>query len=786
MVIGEKAFTSKLNLPLMQNSFVFLHQATICLCLVAALGCASGAIATASADQSLRKPFSVADELGLTVFGIRWKGQAVQFSPDSSYIAVYAERGRLDLNCIEGTLRIYRSVDVESYLEHPSQLQAPAPVWLVTRSGKEGPIFIGWRWLVDSSGVAFLEPLPGGRKRLVLADVLRRTIEPLTSESEIVQEFDVRDREHYVYSVSAPAADLKLMNEEQEPRKVGTGRSLYELLFPDNPKTVRLSSPKSYLWAVVGGKRFQIKYGDMPVGLSDEKLALSPDCNSVVTTALVPKVPQSWEALYPPPYASSAYRIRADPDGARQYVQINLRTGVAQPLTDAPVGESAGWWGHGDPKWSNNGRDVLLPGTFLKAKNNAPSRPCVAVVEAVSRTARCVEMLKGMTEAGVEKGFHLITGARFVGTDDQRIIVTYRSPLDYSLSGMTEYRRMADERWQVTGESNRDSPFRLDRVEVTVKEGLSQPPQLVAANKDATRVIWDPNPQLKNIEQTSASVYRWKDKAGRDWSGGLFMPGNYKVGQVYPLTILTHGFSESEFIPSLGIFPTRSLAAAGIIVLQVKESCPEVTVEEGPCAVSGYEEAVNQLVSKGLVDKSRIGIAGFSRTCFYVMEALTTPSVRFKAASIADGITLDYVEYMQTDRVSHEFDAMIGAAPFAEGLRKWLERSPGFNLEKANTPLMVIAQGRLSLLSMWQPYAALRYLHKPVDLVMLNTDEHVLTNPAVHMASQDGTVDWFRFWLQNYEDPTPAKAEQYKRWQELRNLQNENEKGSHESGGHHR
>jgi len=31
-------------------------------------------------------------------------------------------------------------------------------------------------------------------------------------------------------------------------------------------------------------------------------------------------------------------------------------------------------------------------------------------------------------------------------------------------------------------------------------------------------------------------------------------------------------------------------------------------------------------------------------------------------------------------------------------------------------------------------------------------------------------VDWFCFWLKGEEDPDPAKAEQYKRWRELRKL----------------
>ena len=89
---------------------------------------------------------------------------------------------------------------------------------------------------------------------------------------------------------------------------------------------------------------------------------------------------------------------------------------------------------------------------------------------------------------------------------------------------------------------------------------------------------------------------------------------------------------------------------------------------------------------------------------------------------------------------------MIGAAPFGEGLQQWLKRSPGFNLDKITTPLLINAEGRGdNLLEMWEPYAGLRYLHKPVDPIILNTDEHVLTNPAVRLASQGGSVDWFRF-----------------------------------------
>jgi len=32
-------------------------------------------------------------------------------------------------------------------------------------------------------------------------------------------------------------------------------------------------------------------------------------------------------------------------------------------------------------------------------------------------------------------------------------------------------------------------------------------------------------------------------------------------------------------------------------------------------------------------------------------------------------------------------------------------------------------------------------------------------------------VDWFRFWLQGYEDPDQAKTEQYRGWEHLCDMQ---------------
>jgi hypothetical protein len=336
----------------------------------------------------------------------------------------------------------------------------------------------------------------------------------------------------------------------------------------------------SYLWAVAGGEPFAVKSDGVPFVFSEnghEHLALAPDGLSLLTTLPVAEVPVSWETLYPPPDASSPYGIHAGHQDARssidavsQYVRIDLQTGSVQRLTDAPIGSSAGWEAYGDASWSNDGREILLPNIFIKSKNSMTSRPCVAVLDLSSHTPTCVQAIKRRGETG----FHPIIGAEFAGGDKQRIRVIFMNR-DESYEA-TEYQRVADGTWQVAGQIIGGGKAEHNGVEITVKEGLNEPPLLVAVNKQASRVLWDPNPQLKNFDLGEAAVYtwkwNWKDKEGQEGRGGLYKPLNYKPGQRYPLVIQTHGFSESRFNPS-GVFPTafaaRALAAEGIAVLQV-------------------------------------------------------------------------------------------------------------------------------------------------------------------------------------------------------------------------
>jgi hypothetical protein len=733
--------------------------------------------------------------------------EPIVYSPDRRYLVIHTERGRLDLNKVESTLRVYTTEFLQRGAQDGSANREPAPAWILRKSTfKNGPIISNVRWLENSTGFAFLAKTALGSDQLFLADLRTRRVRSITAPRDRVTAFDIRDQHHLVYSVLNPAISKQLLDRKPPEGStiVATGRFLGNLLFPDLDRGVNGPHDRSEIWAIVGGRKFRVEDASSgrPVVLYSEgqhTLVLSPDGRTVVTSLAVADVSHQWEEDYPPPPSRdssylTAIRARhqdlAAPAGyayVSQYVTIDLSRGKVRPLTHAPTGGSAGYWSDVRAAWSADGRSLVLSNTFIPV-NSSPraggqNRPCVAVVDLGTDTVSCLEQLKGYTQSGAEAGYRYITDVAFDGHDNDRVFVRYFTQPGM-IAGATAYVRGFDGAWSqaLPGQPTLDQR----RFALAVQQSINDPPLLVITDTvgHVSRTIWDPNPQLKNFDLGEASVSGWKDADGRDWIGGLYKPPGYDPRKRYPLVVQTHGFIKEQFIPS-GLYTSgyaaRELASAGILVIQIPD-CPTIfTTEEASCNVAAYESAVNKLVSEGLADPDRVGITGFSRSDYYILAALTSGFVHYAAASINDGVDEGYLQYMlrsdSNQRVGADEDgadeeAVIGARPFGEGLKQWLKKSPPFNMDKVSTPLRSVTHGGApGLLYVWEPYAALRYLNKPVDLIAIASDEHILTNPAARMASQGGAVDWFRFWLQHYEDRDTSKVEQYKRWRELRALQ---------------
>jgi dipeptidyl aminopeptidase/acylaminoacyl peptidase len=740
--------------------------------------------------------FSVRDDIELTQFGdvYFWIRGDVVVSPAGDKVLVHTVRASLDDDAVHDELRVYSIDQLRRFVNSRGADEQVEPTWKIeesgTNAGGDGPLISGSRWLEDESAIAFLLQTDRHHRRLCLAKLGSSAVTWLSSQQQDVLGFSIRSESNYVFTVPSRETKENMLRGLDSPYQVGTGRAFWDVMSPAQRVdhigrgdlwAANGGPPAPVIDPVSGGQIFLYEAGS-------QGLSLSPDGKTLVTVMPVRDVPKHWESLYPPPFSGDAYGMRAGTQDLHaaegfyyvsEYATISLATGRLTFMTDTPTAAAAGWFepGPAEPAWSSDGSSVLLPGTFLPNNLGSDRAPCLVAIEIKTRASECVRRLKRDLADGFETGYERTDQVMFApGKSDE---VLLKSSEDTSGgNSVRRYLRSSDGAWRA--EDRRSESIGDRTLEVSVAATFKNPPVLVATDTQTkkSRTVLDPNPQMKDIGRGEPELYNWKDRTGRKWEGILYKPVDYRSGVKYPLVIQNHGFSEDRFSPSGGFpsaFVAEELASSGIMVLQVRDCPGRATPIEGPCNVEGYESAVDELSGDGLVDGSRIGIIGFSRTVYYVLEALTTSQLHFRAASITDGINVGYVDYLHSvgpsDAYRREAEAMIGTSPFGSGLLDWIKKSPLFNMDKVTTPLRVVATRSGSLMEMWEPYALLEAMNKPVDLIVLNTEEHVITDPKVRLAAQGGNVDWFRFWLQGYEDPDPVKSEQYARWHKLRELE---------------
>jgi len=735
----------------------------------------------------------------------------VRFSPDGRYFAVVTSRGLIQSDEIESTLWVFESEVVRSELRARETEKAVAPKVIARLAivTNDNAVIADVRWSADSKSLWFVGQNTSRRRQLYQADVLGGVVRPLTPQEVDVSRYEASS-DGGVYVAAIPDKNLeKALKGEPINRDafVGTGVALGALLFPS--LILQSDDWKSHeLWRVHDGTSVRIidpASGTPVQPIADRgygnMLSVSPDGHSVIILRAIKHWNPDWDSYEPDdpnhkfyPAAGATNPLTDWANLPAEYALVDLKSGKTSSLVNAPL---AGLQGYGQPTkavWSEDGSEVLLGSTYLPLDEADPeerslrSRPCAAaVVDIASAKATCVRVEDRSADANAL----FVRGISF-GKSSEEVIVRgvnidrKEQPTEQYRQQGGVWRRQASSQVYTRADSNNPGvgeaqSLNLANLSVFVREALNQPPALFAtllANDEAKK-IWDPNPQLSTMKLDQASVLRWKDSSGFEWVAGLVKPHDYVSGKRYPLVIQTHGFRQNRFLTDGGYttaLAARPLSSVGFVVLQMPYNPEHLgTQQEIPDQILGFESGIDLLVSKGLIDPMRVGIIGFSRTCYHVEEALIKDPMRFAAATIADGVDESYMNYLfdagRSTQVPEQ-QVIYGAKPFGQGLKTWIESAPGFNLDKVDVPVRVeAASGIGAVMEEWEIYSSLYLQGKPVELIYFPDGAHPLVKPLERLASEQGNVDWFRFWLKGEEDPDPSKTDQYARWHELRKLQ---------------
>jgi hypothetical protein len=291
-------------------------------------------------------------------------------------------------------------------------------------------------------------------------------------------------------------------------------------------------------------------------------------------------------------------------------------------------------------------------------------------------------------------------------------------------------------------------------------------------------LLYDPNPDARKFTFGTAKQFEWSDANQIHWHAELILPVGFEDGRRYPLIVQTHGFHPTEFLldgPD-GIttaFAAQAFANVGFVVLQMEDH-PEVLTgdtSEGPRFAEGVSAAVEVLAASGLIDPSSVGLIGFSRTGYDALHVLARYPRLLSAVDISDSVQYGYLEaILAANDVGYaELARKInGVELMPQNVSEWFKHNPLYHLGDCVAAVRLEENGSTVPAALWETYALLRKSHRRVEFQIYPEGSHILEKPQERLASQGGNVDWFRFWLQGFEDPDPAKYAQYTRWRKLR------------------
>ncbi|HEY0941588.1 MAG TPA: Atxe2 family lasso peptide isopeptidase [Steroidobacter sp.] len=329
---------------------------------------------------------------------------------------------------------------------------------------------------------------------------------------------------------------------------------------------------------------------------------------------------------------------------------------------------------------------------------------------------------------------------------------------------------------------------------ICVHETRTQPAHIASIDTRSgrTSVLADFNPELKNLRLPKVERFEWDappDTLELGYSkrayGYIVYPPDFDPKKKYPVVIAPYaaqGFIRGDVGDEQ---PLMVLAASGFVVLDTAFLYPmgsmgtddDVTMyQKRYSAEHGFPHmtmllgstmgGLDAAVARGWVDEKRVGMGGLSQgamTSLYALQKLD----RLSAVSVSGPSWSQLEVYLEMNGAAQEW---LRTPKRPEAAEYWAQIDLADHIDQVEAPILMHLADRESVGALRLHYR-LRDAQKPVDAFIFPDEYHQKWQPAHRYAIYNRNLDWYRFWLQDYEDPSPAKADQYRRWRALRELQ---------------
>jgi len=285
------------------------------------------------------------------------------------------------------------------------------------------------------------------------------------------------------------------------------------------------------------------------------------------------------------------------------------------------------------------------------------------------------------------------------------------------------------------------------------------------------KIIVTLNSWMKNKAIAKSEIIRWKGAKGDMVDGVLYYPFNYEHGNKYPLVLSIHGgpsgVDPDAFRESWANYPNL-LSSKGAFVLKVNyhgsgnyglkwiESIKKHYYElEVPDILNG----VNYLINKGMVDKNKLGIMGWSNGAILTIQCVIESDM-FKVAASGAGDVNWTSDYGNCAFGAGFDNAYFGGPPW-ERPKYYIKKSPLFKMKKVKTPTIIFfgtKDTNVPTEQGWEHYRALQQIGKvPVRFILFPGEPHGLRKITHQRRKMEEEIAWFdKYLFETYKEKNEA------------------------------
>lgn len=273
--------------------------------------------------------------------------------------------------------------------------------------------------------------------------------------------------------------------------------------------------------------------------------------------------------------------------------------------------------------------------------------------------------------------------------------------------------------------------------------------------------ITNENSFFKGKLKSNKEIISWQSTDGIEIEGVLSTPVEFDANKKHPLLVVIHGGPAWASFPMFldyfnEKYPIEQFIEKGFIVLEpnyrgssgygnefLKANYRKLGIGDYNDVISG----VDTLVDKGIADKDRVGVMGWSQGG-YISAFCSTYSDRFKAISVGGGIS-DWITYYVNTDIPQSITMYLGDNPWNDP-EIYAKTSPITYIKSACTPTL-IQHGEedegVPAPNAYELYQGLRDMKVDTELIIFKGMAYSSDQPGINMAIMKQNLMWFSHYI---------------------------------------